>query len=463
MAHDHTQNHVYNCPVKGLNDWHVPLNENWRKIDTDVEVRDVDASKNEYIAKEGAVFRATDTGDVYLGDGASWNRINPPTGVTHVRSGDSLVDAIVEGGEGSTYRLHSDYDVSVESLPVEVTVDGITITGSRSGAGREATVVNDTGRPFLRLDQGNKRAPGVRVQNLNIVQSSGGNGIQVHDSKFNLFAKVDVDMNGQGTGKDGDAWYFGNATDSFGNNTQILESCTAEQAGRYGFQFGNLCHHVKMFGCKASESGRVGVYVNGPCSFGFIGGQLEDNRGPGLRARVADSVLVGGNTYIEGNAIGSNPIADAEVAFDRSNNCWVQGPIWANSNGAKYVVEFKDTSAPHTSGGRISGVRTVGYDKLARIDGMADVDLMGSTHVTSAPMADISPRTARVRNHGTVVGAGEDNGGNGDLGGVNLAEVDGQFSADEAMSDGTNTRHGLSARWLARKSAWQPSDGGPTI
>lgn len=67
-----TSNHGYNTPGRGEPDWDVPLNENSTQLDTDVEVRDLDANLSSYEPKDGAKFVATDTGDVYLGNGAAW-------------------------------------------------------------------------------------------------------------------------------------------------------------------------------------------------------------------------------------------------------------------------------------------------------------------------------------------------------------------------------------------------------
>ncbi|MDS0300291.1 hypothetical protein NDI76_16210 [Halogeometricum sp. S1BR25-6] len=67
-----TSNHGYNTPAEGTVDWHVPLNENFHKIDTGVEIRDTEESLDQYTPKGGAKFLATDTGVRYLGDGSEW-------------------------------------------------------------------------------------------------------------------------------------------------------------------------------------------------------------------------------------------------------------------------------------------------------------------------------------------------------------------------------------------------------
>jgi len=70
-----TDNHDYTTPSEGTTNWDVPLNDNFRAIDTDVEIRDTDANKSNYQPKTGAKFMATDTGTIYLGDGSKWQSI----------------------------------------------------------------------------------------------------------------------------------------------------------------------------------------------------------------------------------------------------------------------------------------------------------------------------------------------------------------------------------------------------
>jgi len=70
-----TPNHGYNVPEQGQDDWAIPLNENFRQYDTDIEIRDVDANKSDYDPKDGAKFFATNTGRMYTGDGTDWNEL----------------------------------------------------------------------------------------------------------------------------------------------------------------------------------------------------------------------------------------------------------------------------------------------------------------------------------------------------------------------------------------------------
>ncbi|WP_276301983.1 hypothetical protein [Halorussus lipolyticus] len=86
-----TKNHDYNTPKEGATDWHVPLNENFEKLDGDVEIRDTDDKRSEYEPRAGAKFLATDTENEYLGDGSEWKRL--------ATSGKSPAFDSVETGE----------------------------------------------------------------------------------------------------------------------------------------------------------------------------------------------------------------------------------------------------------------------------------------------------------------------------------------------------------------------------
>ena len=70
-----TDNHAYNTPTEGTLNWHVPLNDNFANLDVDVEIRDANENRGDYEPKQGAKFLATDTADVYVGDGSQWVRI----------------------------------------------------------------------------------------------------------------------------------------------------------------------------------------------------------------------------------------------------------------------------------------------------------------------------------------------------------------------------------------------------
>ena len=376
-----------------------------------------------------------------------------------VGAGRSIQDVLDSNGEGTDVCIAPDYDVSVESLPIRVEHTGVRVRGARRGPGKaNATVHNGNGEHLFHLNPGNERSPGITLSDLSIVQTGGGNGVRVQDSKFNLFENVHVDANRNGSD---DAWHFGTATDSWANNSQVFVGCSAEQAGQDGFRFGNQTHHVAMFGCTALDCARMGVYVEGPYSFKFIGGQVEDCGEQGIRARQSDSVLVGGNTYVEGNARRAR-LDTADVAFVDTGNA-VLDQAWMNpkKEGTRFAVTFRGACQR----GAVRHLQTSpGYDSLVYTE-CDDTELNRATHTVGpgVGVAKVGDGAARIRDRGVIVGAGAENGGDGNLHGVDLSAVSGRFPGDVAVSDGTNTTRGLSARWLADAGGWQPSDGGPVV
>ncbi|EMA26540.1 hypothetical protein [Haloarcula argentinensis] len=67
-----TPNHSYQRPDRGTKDWHIPLNENFSRIDTEVEIKDTAENLEQYQPKEGAKFLATDSRRTYIGNGEEW-------------------------------------------------------------------------------------------------------------------------------------------------------------------------------------------------------------------------------------------------------------------------------------------------------------------------------------------------------------------------------------------------------
>jgi len=120
-----TPNHGYNRPAEGTTNWHIPLNENFDRLDSDVEIRDTEANKGEYEPKVDHKYEATDSGAVYHGNGDTWvltdrkvstlsaenvNNIKTPAG-TDI---DSFRDAASGGGlvqlkPGVTYEWNEPF------------------------------------------------------------------------------------------------------------------------------------------------------------------------------------------------------------------------------------------------------------------------------------------------------------------------------------------------------------------
>ncbi|WP_135852823.1 hypothetical protein [Halorussus salinus] len=110
-------NHDYSTPSRGSSNWHEPMNRNFERLDTDVEIRDEEANRDQYQPKEGAKFLATDTGVRYLADGSNWHRLQYPT--SESRSPESADSAGDAGNFGGTRPA-----VNTEKTYVKVAADG---------------------------------------------------------------------------------------------------------------------------------------------------------------------------------------------------------------------------------------------------------------------------------------------------------------------------------------------------
>ena len=101
---DKTPNHGLDRPDRGAQNWHNPLNRNFTRIDSKVEIRDSEQNRSQYDPANNAKFLATDTGSVYIGDGTEWNQIGFITGSGPAESG--TVDyGTVYAGPGQVQSL----------------------------------------------------------------------------------------------------------------------------------------------------------------------------------------------------------------------------------------------------------------------------------------------------------------------------------------------------------------------
>jgi len=70
-----TDQHSWYYPADGERDYEDTFETFFEQLDDDVEIRDTDANRSNYDPKAGAKFVATDTEDVYIGDGSSWKHL----------------------------------------------------------------------------------------------------------------------------------------------------------------------------------------------------------------------------------------------------------------------------------------------------------------------------------------------------------------------------------------------------
>lgn len=144
-----TPNHNYNLPSAGTQNWHQPLNENFKQYDTDIEIRDQTPTLADYEPKDGAKFLATDTGNLFIGDGEQWNHLD-----TSTRSGSGLQ----QGVRGSTVHGYAEIKDS----------EGNQISGGANFDGRTdlVKVLQFTHSIDIPVDQQNGELDGIREHDV---------------------------------------------------------------------------------------------------------------------------------------------------------------------------------------------------------------------------------------------------------------------------------------------------------
>jgi hypothetical protein len=127
----------YNTPEQGMLNWHNPLNENFNKLDRDVEIRDQRTNRENYSPTEGAKFLATDTGDVYIGDGSSWNQIgtvSPADTSGSTTASGEVSDGTVVAADGDVQSIMNEYATGdqwgAQAMQTVKLVSGATYTPS---------------------------------------------------------------------------------------------------------------------------------------------------------------------------------------------------------------------------------------------------------------------------------------------------------------------------------------------
>ena len=169
-----TDNHQYETPPSGTLDWDQPLNRNFERIDTDVEIRDTDASRSNYVAKAGAKFLATDTGNVYLGDGGSWSQLGTiGSGSGSSGGGTSVTSLILDGHVVALGRNNSaplSVDPTTTATPVQDALDIVAAAGG--GEVRlPAGVIEETG-PIRPYEETQILGLGVELSKVSITDRS---------------------------------------------------------------------------------------------------------------------------------------------------------------------------------------------------------------------------------------------------------------------------------------------------
>ncbi|MFH5800278.1 right-handed parallel beta-helix repeat-containing protein [Haladaptatus sp. CMAA 1911] len=145
-----TDNHRYDTPQSGTTDWHRPLNRNFERLDTDVEIRDDEEMRDTYAPKLGAKYLATDTENEFVGDGEEWRPLQS-SGVSPTFESLS-VGTIQASSLGATRTVSSESELqdAVQSDGLVIVTDDITLTSAISARVESKLRINIEGHSLKR-------------------------------------------------------------------------------------------------------------------------------------------------------------------------------------------------------------------------------------------------------------------------------------------------------------------------
>lgn len=126
---NYTDNHDYQLFENNEEPWEHRTD--FSALDIDIEIRDTESNLNDYTPKDGAMFRATDTGAIYLGNGSDWS-------VADLSAGSVNVEAISIGNS----ELVTDLTGSNLSI-TNGTLNAEALEGDYSGSERIVTNGSD--------------------------------------------------------------------------------------------------------------------------------------------------------------------------------------------------------------------------------------------------------------------------------------------------------------------------------
>jgi len=144
-----TAKHDWTVPTAGDDDYEITFDELFTDFDTDIEVRDEEQFLSSYDPDLNAKFMATDTGNIYLGDGNSWNQypVQP-----EAEAVEDVVGGLLNGGTNISLNYDDGNNVltvNTSALNQEEVEDAV---ASLVTAGNAITVNYDDNADALSID-----------------------------------------------------------------------------------------------------------------------------------------------------------------------------------------------------------------------------------------------------------------------------------------------------------------------
>lgn len=157
-----------------MTDWHVPLNQNFERLDSDVEIRDNEEVRGSYAPKLGAKFLATDTENEFVGDGEKWR---PLQSSGRSPTFESLSVGTIQSsslGGTRTVSTESELQDAVHGGGTVIVTDDITLTSAISARIESKLEISIEGHTLKRAPRTNDHMLDFELSDSASLTLSGG-------------------------------------------------------------------------------------------------------------------------------------------------------------------------------------------------------------------------------------------------------------------------------------------------
>jgi hypothetical protein len=439
-----TDNHNYETPQKGATEWHESLNRNFRYIDRDIEIRDIDAAKTDYRPKSGAKFLATDTEKVYVGDGSRWLRLatsgeNPSFETV---SAKTIVDRSSGNGYSVDQLAAGSGSGSVEP-PVDavVTLDGGTPTAYRAD-GSEIARDSDAGA--------------LMNSAIDDVASNGGGVVHIDSGMYQSNTKIQVQSNvtvrGAGRGNTvfkATAPKTGWASASNPVRNVTIRDLTVDgdlQGGRTGINLVNcvdsLIQNVEVRNCGGTPDYPdtiPSLRISGGLRSNIVNCHVENSSAVSIEAAIGAEQCSIINCSITGGRREGNAGFLHGYSIEKSNSCAILGCTADSSNESSFNSFRPALNANNANYAVVANNRVIdAAGALFNVNGDCYNNIYaGNTFEDSGPIK--VGRGNAGEPHGTIVANNVLRGGQAELGATDLVVQNNLFvNADIILKSMTN-------------------------
>lgn len=322
-----TENHGYRTPQRGSTDWHTPLNDNFRRLDADIEVRDTEANRTDYTPRKGAKFLATDTGAVFIGDGSTWNELGRLHTDTSTPTTERSVTAIIthdgQTAGDDTYTVHTRDGEAAAGTAAKA----LTHAFEAFDKGTVALAPGDAGHGRFRLYSKVEVPPGFRLtgtDKTSVINITDG-GPCLHFKRNSSVGYLYVDASNK------DGVVVGEDLAMSGNQIGYLNVARVGETGT-GVEF-------RGFGHGWREIGATGV--GGRDSTGLSFANAADVlAGATIVVHCGTGIDIRGGGHVFMSNVDIDSCTRTGLRIDDTNDVRIDGTVWVNDSVSSSNMDY---------------------------------------------------------------------------------------------------------------------------